>query len=636
MLARSLCVAVFILTCCGPLIGEQAKPFGPDFPRLDSDAVGEWWKTKGKGGNGPRLMVPRDEVLGFALYTVAHRTLKLTAQLFPLLPEESRDVTLEICPAGDDPAEWQKIAVEKVMYPGWSAHFRVQNWDASRDFRYRLRHGEKATFEGVIRKDPLGKDTIVVGSLSCNSSRTPGPRPRMIENLIKQDPDLLFFAGDQSYHHTQHTFGWLEFGLQFREIMKDRPTITIPDDHDVGQANIWGEDGKKARTPAGPAGGFFYPAAYVNMVQRCQTWHLPDPFDPSPIQRGIGVYYTNLNVGGVDFAILEDRKFKSGPQGKIPKMGPRPDHINDPAYDRASVDLPGLKLLGERQLDFLDHWADEWGGVTMKAVLSQTAFCGAVHLHGSPSNRLLADLDCNGWPQTGRQNALKRLRRVLAPHLCGDQHLAVLVQHGLEKQADGPYAFTSPAIVNTIYGRWWHPEDEQPGKNPVGDSPLPWTGEYVDGLGNLIRMLAYANPEDRKNEKQRADGHGIVRFNKNDQSITFECWSRFASVEDGDKAQFPGWPVTIKRSENDGRMVKGYLPELQFAGSESPVVKVIRERDGEVLYSIRVQGDRFRPAVYEAGTYTIKIGKDRPDQETLVGVKSGSMDDQRTREVDLR
>ena len=227
-----------------------------------------------------------------------------------------------------------------------------------------------------------------------------------------------------------------------------------------------------------------------------------------------------MNVGGVDFAILEDRKFKSGPQGRFRKWD-RPDHINDPAYDRASVDLPGLKLLGERQLDFLDHWADEWGGVTMKAVLSQTAFCGAVHLHGSPSNRLLADLDCNGWPQTGRQNALKRLRRVLAPHLCGDQHLAVLVQHGLEKQADGPYAFTSPAIVNTIYGRWWHPEDEQPGKNPVGDSPLPWTGEYVDGLGNLIRMLAYANPEDRKDEKQRADGHGIVRFNKNDQSITF-------------------------------------------------------------------------------------------------------------------
>ena len=459
MLARTLCVAFLFVAWCGAAKGESNKPFGPDFPKLDSDAVGEWWKTKGKRGNGPRLMVPRDEVLGFAVYTVAHGTLKLTAQLFPLLPDESREVVLEVRPVGD--VDWRKVAAEKVLYPGWSAHFRVKDWDTTRDFDYRLSHGEKATFEGLIRKDPIDKETIVVGSLSCNSSRTPGPRPTMVENLMKQDPDLLFFAGDQSYHHTQHTFGWLEFGMQFREIMKDRPTITIPDDHDVGQANIWGENGKKARTPAGPAGGFFYPASYVNMVQRCQTWHLPDPFDATPIERGIGVYYTNLLLGGIDFAILEDRKFKSGPQGKIPKMGPRPDHINDPAYDRASVDLPELKLLGNRQLLFLDQWTDDWSGAAMKAVLSQTAFCGAVHLHGSPSNRLLADLDCNGWPQTGRQVALEKIRRVWAPHLCGDQHLAVLVQHGLEAPSDGPYAFTSPAIVNTIYGRWWHPEDEQ-------------------------------------------------------------------------------------------------------------------------------------------------------------------------------
>ena len=42
---------------------------------------------------------------------------------------------------------------------------------------------------------------------------------------------------------------------------------------------------------------------------------------------------------------------------------------------------------------------------------------------------------------------------------------------------DGPYGFTSPALVNTVYGRWWHPLDEQPGPNPVPNSPLPWTGD---------------------------------------------------------------------------------------------------------------------------------------------------------------
>jgi len=111
MLARTCFFAVLFVACCGLASGDSNKPFGSDFPRLDSDAVGEWWKTKSKGGGGPRLMVPRDEVLGFAVYTVAHGTLKLTAQLFPLLPEESRDVILEVRPVGDD--EWQRIAVEK-------------------------------------------------------------------------------------------------------------------------------------------------------------------------------------------------------------------------------------------------------------------------------------------------------------------------------------------------------------------------------------------------------------------------------------------------------------------------------------------------------------------------------------------
>ncbi len=35
------------------------------------------------------------------------------------------------------------------------------------------------------------------------------------------------------------------------------------------------------------------------MVQRVQTSHLPDPFDPTPVLQGIGVYYTDLQWGGV-------------------------------------------------------------------------------------------------------------------------------------------------------------------------------------------------------------------------------------------------------------------------------------------------------------------------------------------------
>ncbi|HSI63612.1 MAG TPA: metallophosphoesterase family protein [Candidatus Saccharimonadia bacterium] len=528
---------------------ESAQPFGAEFPMLDSLATGEWWAKRAAAGprnpnqnaqarasQPPSMDVPRKDVVAFAIYTHQSGVLKMTAQLYPLKPEEPREARLEVQREG----KWQEIAKAPVLYPGWSAHFRVEKWDDHKDVPYRVRHGKDAMYEGLIRRDPTGKDEILVANMSCNSSRTTGLRPEVIENLKLQDPDLLFFAGDQTYRHTEHTAGWIEFGLQFRDIMKDRPTICIPDDHDVGHPNLWGENGKLSTLKGNADGGYMYPVEYVNQVQRQQSWNLPDPVDPTPVERGITVYYTKLTVGGVDFAILEDRKFKSGPAGKIPQMGPRPDHINDPAYDPKTIDLPGLQLLGERQEKFLRAWTQDWTGCEMKAVLSQTAFCGAVHMHGKAEERLLADLDCNGWPQTPRNRALEEMRRAWAVHLCGDQHLAVTVKHGIEESGDGPYAFTSPALVNTIYGRWWHPLDEMPGPNPVPGSPLPWTGDFKDGLGNLISMMAYANPPDIADEKQRADGYGIVRFQKKARKIIFECWPRFSDAKLGDKAQFPG------------------------------------------------------------------------------------------------
>ena len=214
-----------------------------------------------------------------------------------------------------------------MLYPGWSAHFRMEPWDNTRDVPYRVRHGEKAMFEGLIRKDPIDKDVIVVGSLSCNSNADRGDRETIVENLKKQDPDLLFFAGDQSYDHKEHTAAWLLWGQQFREIIKDRPVVTIPDDHDIGQGNLWGEGGIVADSPAGDTAATSIRPNTSAWSNAARPGTCPIPADPRPIAQGITVYFTRLRVGGVDFAILEDRKFKTGPNGKIPQMGPRPDHI---------------------------------------------------------------------------------------------------------------------------------------------------------------------------------------------------------------------------------------------------------------------------------------------------------------------
>lgn len=225
--------------------------------------------------------------------------------------------------------------------------------------------------------------------------------------------------------------------MQFKETFRHRTCITIPDDHDIGQGNLWGENGKISITKGSADGGYRYHPEYVKMVERCQTAHLPDPFDPTPVEQGIGVYYANLLLGGVDFAILEDRKFKSGPEGKIPQQVPRPEHIRNSDYDPASINLPGLKLLGDRQLHFLKEWGQKNTNAT-KVVLSQTGFCGGAHIHGTMDNRLHADLDSKGWPQTGRKKALELIQQANAVHIAGDQHLATVIKQGINEFGDGP------------------------------------------------------------------------------------------------------------------------------------------------------------------------------------------------------
>jgi hypothetical protein len=197
------------------------------------------------------------------------------------------------------------------------------------------------------------------------------------------------------------------------------------------------------------------------------------------------------------------------------------------------------------------------------------------------------------------------------------------VKHGIDEFGDGPTAFTSPAIVNTIYGRWWHPLDEKPGPNPVPDSPLPWTGDFMTAWATRSRCWPTPTRPTSADERQRADGYGIVRFDKRNRRITFECWPRFSDVQEGDKAQFPGWPLTIDMDANDGRKPVAWLPEFVFSGAQDPVVQVIEQMSGEVLYTRRVSGDRFQPPVFAAGQYAVKIGRDRPDRFSRSDVTAG-------------
>lgn len=554
--------------------------------------------------------VPDEEEINFVLYTVDDQVLNLTAHLYQLDPEQDHTVRLEIKQDGS----WVQVATEEVQAPEYIAPFQIENWDDTRAYEYRVRHGEKASYAGLIRANPVDKEEIVVAGFACNGNSDRGPRTDVIRNIETLDPDLLFFSGDQIYDHRTHFVSFHLFGRQFGEITRNRPTVVIPDDHDVGNANLWGAGGKIG------FGGYKDPA-YVRQAENRQTSHLPDPYDPTPIKRGIGTYYTSLTWGRIGFAILEDRKWKSQvdilDREMLEDQGvrfSRPDHV-EKLPDPELLDVPGGKLLGERQLAFLEAWTADWTDQDMKAILHQAPFSGTAHLHGPSRVRLAADLDANGWPQSARDNALRAIRKGFAFMITGDRHLATVTHQGIEEHGDAGYAFAMPALVS-VYRRWWSPEEPT---NGLPGSDLAYTGDYLDGFGNKISMLAYANPNPTRISYDRwlaqGAGFGIVRFNKMERTITMELWPRGCDVNRPNCQQYTGWPITVTQAENYGRQPLGYLPTLEFSGALDPVVQVIQEATGEVVYTLRTQGRSFQPKVFERGAYTIKA---RAEDQELV------------------
>ncbi|MBW3597012.1 MAG: lactonase family protein [Planctomycetes bacterium] len=601
--------------------------------------------------SGDKLSAHDDRTFGpilYAMHTLSRGVMKLTAQMPSMGEEDEQSVTLQV---RRDAGRWRNIDEATIDPLSGAATFRIENWDAGRDTPYRVvyrmsdRDGPTTehSFTGAIRRDPVEKETIVVAGFTGNTDPA-FPNALLARNVAIHDPDVLFFSGDQIYENVGG-FGihrepvdlavlnylrkiWL-WGWAFRDVMRDRPTLAMPDDHDVYQGNIWGQGG---RAVAGIAdhdkGGYAMHPNFVNAVQRTQTSHHPDPYDPRPVEQDIGVYYGDMVYGRVSFAVIEDRKFKSGPAGKVNYWEGRPDHVTDPDFDPESIDKPGLKLLGDRQLEFLRHWAQDWRGADFKTVCSQTIFCNLANYHGADQMFLVADLDSNGWPQTPRDAALREMRKGFAFHYAGDQHLPSIVHYGVDTWSDAGYAFCVPSIA-AGYPRSWRPDEEgRPVQNRPADG-LPNTGEYIDGLGNYVTVHAIGNPEAQRRRPvlqhlhDKSSGYGLVRFNKKDRSIDIHCWRLLidaAHLQPGD--QFPGWPKKIALEDNYGRKAAAHLPEIRVTGLTDPVVQVIDEADGEIVYTLRIKGNVFRPKVFREGPHTIVVSDpERDRQETLEGVE---------------
>ena len=311
----------------------------------------------------------------------------------------------------------------------------------------------------------------------------------------------------------------------------------LVDDHDVMQPNLWGHSGAAAPNRDADRGGYVKAPSLVNTIQRVQCGHNPDAYDPTPVQQGISVYYGMFSYGGVGFAMLEDRKFKTGDADGLDASGqPYPSST--------------AKLLGQQQEAFLAAWATT-APAGPRICLTQSLYAC---LQTAADGTLRSDYDSNGYPSAQRSSALKLIAQARALMVGGDQHLGSVVRHGISRFGDGPVQFTVPALGSS-YQRWWEPAQKLPNATAT-----PYTGDVVDAFGNRISVLAVANPlvsfADYRQYHQsgqalgdralKREGYGIVRVQRAAGTFRIEAWPWDADPSDPGATQFPGWPVSVR------------------------------------------------------------------------------------------
>ena len=592
--------------------------------------------------SGSRIIKMEDEKLGpvlWTMYTQSEGVLKLSAQFPPLGSDDNHVVTLQI----KDDKGWETVSEETIDFLSYNAIFSLA-WCQRGEIPYRIRYvstgkkGQKTHYyTGVIRNEPKGRPLKLAG-LTCQEGHG-FPYAPVVNNLKQSDPDLLFFSGDQIYEQNggyqvirepidksiiNYLGKWYMFGWAFGDIMKDRPTVCLPDDHDVFQGNLWGNSGKSIGKGQN-GGGYVMSTPMINAVHRTQCGHLPDPYDSSLIGDGISVYFTEMIYGGVSFAILSDRMFKSSPDEVCTWKG-RSDHLKKPLVNPDMLEKPGLKMLGDRQLDFLDDWSTNWKGAYMKVLLSQTIFANVATHHGGLKGYLHGDLDSGGWPRSGRNRILERLRKCHAFHVCGDQHLPSIVQYGIDEYRDASWVFCTPAIY-VGYERRFLPDRLG---WPVNNRPihnLPNTGNYTDAFGNPSYVYAIGQYEDNTSSEDRyqkglktTSGFGLVTFDPETRNIKLESIKFLADLNNAPERinQHEGWPKVINQFENGGNHCYR-LPLIYCDHVNDPVVQIKDLKSGKILTSVRMKGKSYLASVPYLGQFEVIILD--PEKEKALSIK---------------
>ncbi|MFZ9956787.1 MAG: hypothetical protein ACO3E1_11775 [Flavobacteriales bacterium] len=585
------------------------------------------------------------------LYTLNDNVLNFSAQLMPINHHENDSIVIEI--QHDD--KWLTLASLAVKEQ--QVRLRNMQWNFTQPILYRARLKRNGVYygnyyEGTIATPNKNANEVRIAAVSCNGMyfisekgmdyKSVWTPYELLEQKYKElNPDLLVFLGDQMYEarplfletnplllETDYHYRWLLWCMEMNDLTRRLPTVIMMDDHDYLQGNLWGDGSRLADRHVPDSlptqylnhlddwqtdnGGFVMDVDFLNRAQLLQTGHLPETYSKS--ENSIKNYFTTLNFNGVGMAVLEDRKFKSAPLKALPNV---PSIIGIALNDTIasdSLDNKDAVLLNDEQLKMLEEWSLNWKQQDMKVVFTQSVFAclSSVRKGYVPyvsanisldsvlpmHTRLAQDMDANGWPKSGRDTALKVIRKSAALIVGGDQHFPSITQQGINDWKDASYTLTIPALCNT-YPRFFMPDssDYYGGNN------------YKDGFGNKVSMLSYSNP--KKNDSlpmwyYGAPGFGFIVCDKLAKTYSLRFMD-FANPSTFEKEEI----VKVIDNAYSSSLYKTKMIKVK---ATNPLM-TLKDVNGNVLYSLR--GNNLQFNVPAKGKYIIEVIGDKEKKKIV-------------------
>lgn len=572
---------------------------GPDFSRSEIPETVQF-SNFSIGGPGVRDVTSNRQLgpILWVQYTLSENVLRLQTQLMPV-EEEGKTVKVFLGKVidisnGNCTSKLVVVAEATMHSLARTATFTISDWDSTMTTQYIVQtrwQGKMYHRRGTIRAEPQ-KKYLTLAVFSCDNGYA-FPLEPLVKQVQKQNPDVVMFLGDQiyeSYGMTVKRFGpvsdsmldylrkYYQFGLTWRDVLGDRPSIIIPDDHDVFQGNIWGNGGHELPLPNQPSriahpkherfsnvsetqdsnqqvsaeyeydwfqgrtsvpysdishglGGYLMPGAWVSAVEQTQVGHLPTPARADMVLPiGVRPYFTRMLYSSVSFAILEDRKFKTG-------------YLNF-KDGRRMMTGEGASLLGAEQEEFLEAWGNDRTGHVMKVAVSQTMFAKGTTNTGPTLRGSGYIFDSGAWPIDARNRAVRLLSKANALTLHGDQHIGMLAE--LDDGAGNKInSFMVPGTANGWPRAWW----------PNGSNGKV-LGKFKDQAGHNIRVIAVGNPDvgssfltkflgDKITPNELAykkgSGYGFVTLNKLTKTAKIELYRIGGKANE----HFDGFPQRI-------------------------------------------------------------------------------------------